>query len=91
MRFFHRRPRVGIFCCCFLLAATMLLGCGFDRTRLPLPDEVEGLTLDQLEDIQQDERLTADEKRQAIRDAIGAPATVDGDRLVEFLLTFNVP
>lgn len=67
-------------------------GCGVDRLQQEtLPDEVTGLTLDQLEDIQDDERLTDDEKREAIRDAIDAPEDSSGDRLVDFLLNLNVP
>lgn len=90
MPLFDRRIK-RIFCCCSVLIATMLNGCGFERLQPDLPNLVEGLTLAQLEDIQDDERLTDDEKRQAIRDAIDAPATDAGDRLVEFLFTLNVP
>lgn len=78
-----------------LVLATSLLtfttGCGFERLAAPLPNLVPGLTLEQLEDIQNDTGLTDDERRAMIRDAIGAPEDADGDRLVEFLLTFNVP
>jgi len=70
---------------------TCLPGCGFDRLDPTLPAEVAGFTLADLDDIQNDERLTADEKREQIRAAVGAPDTDEGDRLVEFLLTFNVP
>ena len=80
-----------IFCFCSCLIVTMLVGCGLDRLQPELPDLVTGLSLTQLEEIQDDERLTDDEKRQAIRDAVGAPETDQGDRLVEFLFTFNVP
>ena len=67
-------------------------GCGVDRLQQQtLPNEVTGLTLEQLEDIQDDETLTDDEKREAIRDAIGAPEDSSGDRLVDFLLDLNVP
>lgn len=66
-------------------------GCGFDRLIATLPAAVEGFSLEQLEDIQNDERLTEDQKRQAIREAVGAPENESGDRLVEFLLNFNVP
>ncbi len=70
---------------------TFLPGCGSDRLDSVLPAEVAGFTLGDLEDLQDDERLTDDEKREAIRAAIGAPDTDEGDRLVEFLLDFNVP
>jgi hypothetical protein len=67
-------------------------GCGVDRLQQDtLPNEITGLTLDELEQIQNDERLTDDEKRQAIRDATGAPEDSSGDRLVEFLLDLNIP
>jgi len=67
-------------------------GCGFNRLQQEtLPDEVAGLSLDDLEKIQDDERLTDDEKREAIRTAIGAPMDSSGDRLVEFLFNLTVP
>jgi hypothetical protein len=66
-------------------------GCGFDRLEPTLPDAVAGFTLADLEDIQDDERLTDDEKRELIREAVGAPDDESGDRLVEFLLDLNVP
>jgi len=77
-----------------LLASTMLLlcgACGFPALEPLLPNAVEGFTLDQLEEIQDDPRLTVSERREAIRTAIGAPMTPEGDRLVNFLLTFIVP
>ena len=55
------------------------------------PEVTAGLTLAELEQIQNDERLTNDEKLQQIREAIDAPETDSGDRLVNFLLNFNVP
>lgn len=74
-----------------VLLMTMHAGCGLDRLRPALPDLMEGLSLDQLEKIQNDERLTDDEKREAIRTAADIPDTDEGDRLVEFLLNFVVP
>lgn len=65
-------------------------GCGFDRIQPLLPDAL-GITFEELEMIQNDTSLTDDEKRDMIREAIGAPETEEGDRLVNFLLTFNVP
>ncbi len=74
-----------------LAIVTMPLGCGFERFE-PVPSElVPGLTLDQLEAIQMDETLTEDEQREAIAEAVGATDDEEGDRLVEFLLNFNVP
>lgn len=70
---------------------SMQTGCGFERVRGALPDMVEGLTLAQLEQIQDDERLTLAEKREAIREAAGIPNTDAGDRLVNYLLNFVVP
>ncbi len=90
MHIFRRRLE-RIFSFGFGLILTMQAGCGVSPLEPPLPDLVEGLTLSELEAIQEDPRLTEDEKRQAIRDAIDAPETDAGDRLVEFLLDFNVP
>lgn len=69
----------------------MQSGCGFERFAPVLPDQIEGISLKDLEAIQNDERLTDNEKREQIRTAIDAPMTVEGDRLVEFLFTLNVP
>lgn len=87
----HFRLQTGIFCCNLLLVYAMLSGCGFERFEPVLPDQIEGFSLADLEAIQDDERLTDDERRDRIRMAIGAPNTAEGDRLVEFLLTLNVP
>lgn len=77
--------------CTALLVLTIQSGCGFERLAPDLPDLVDGLSLEQLEQIQTDERLTDDEKRDAIREAAGIPDTDEGDRLVDYLLTFDVP
>lgn len=82
---------IGIFCCNLFLMASMQSGCGFERFQPVLPDQIAGFSLASLESIQDDERLTDDEKREQIRTAINAPMTVEGDRLVEFLFTLNVP
>ena len=66
-------------------------GCGVERIAPSLPDAIPGFTLDDLKNIQDDERLTTDEKREQIRTAVGAPDDANGDRLVDFLLTFTVP
>lgn len=60
----------------------------FDPT---LTSTIAGLDLTSLKAIQDDERLTTDEKREQIRTAIGAPNTPEGDRLVDFLLDLNIP
>lgn len=74
------------------LTAWVGTGCGFDRLQqASLPNEVAGFNLHDLEDIQKDERLTDDEKREAIRTAIGAPMDSSGDRLVEFIFNLTVP
>lgn len=91
MRRRYRHRKVGSFCWRFGFVVTMLTGCGFDRLQPALPDLVAGMSLADLEDLQNDERLTTDEKREMIRDAIGAPMTESGDRLVNFLLNLNVP
>jgi hypothetical protein len=79
--------------CCLsaLVFGITSVGCGFERLDGALPAAVAGFSLSDLEDIQDDERLTDDEKRDRIREAVGAPDNDSGDRLVEFLLTFNVP
>lgn len=66
-------------------------GCGLDRIQGPLPDAILGFSLADLKAIQSDSTLTTDQKRQQIRAAVGAPDTPEGDRLVQFLLNFNVP
>jgi len=53
----------------------------------PVPDALPNLTLEQLAEIQGDERLTTDEKRDQIRAIAEIPNDAAGDRLVEFLLT----
>lgn len=74
------------------LAAWITAGCGFERLQQEtLPNQITGISLPDLKDIQEDERLTDAEKREAIRTAIGAPMDSSGDRLVDFLLNFNVP
>ncbi len=80
-----------IACLCTSLLGTSLTGCGFDRLQATLPAAVQGFTLSDLEDIQNDERLTDDEKKEQIREAVDAPDDESGDRLVDFLLTFDVP
>ena len=85
------RPiRLGIFCCCLFLLGSMLMACGVEGLLLVPPNLVAGLPLADLEAIQDDERLTVDQQRERIREATGAPVTEAGDRLVEFLLNFNV-
>ncbi|MCB9856733.1 MAG: hypothetical protein H6818_13720 [Phycisphaerales bacterium] len=83
--------RFAILYCNLLVMATMQSGCGFERFAPVLPDQIQGFSLAALESIQDDERLTDNEKRDQIRAAVNAPATVEGDRLVEFLFTLNVP
>ncbi len=74
------------------LAAWLCAGCGFERLQqATLPNQLTGITLPELKDIQEDERLTDAEKREAIRTAIGAPMDSSGDRLVDFLFNLTVP
>lgn len=91
MTFWKRRWLARASVCLWALSLIPLSGCGLDAIAPSLPDAVAGFTLADLEAIQDDERLTDDEKREQIRQAVGAPDTADGDRLVEFLLNFNVP
>jgi hypothetical protein len=74
-----------------VIVMVSLAGCGFERIHAVLPAAVPGFTLADLKLIQDDTRLTDTEKRQQIREAVGAPDDEDGDRLVEFLLNFTVP
>jgi len=74
-----------------LIVTSLSIGCGLNLIPNPMPAQVEGLTLQELQAIQQDGALTNNEKRDAIRDAINAPNNAEGDRLVEFLFTLNVP
>ncbi len=64
-------------------------GCGVIEQ--PLPAITPGFNLEMLAEIQDDERLTDDERRERIRELVGAPMDDSGDRLVEFLLNFNLP
>lgn len=88
---FSRPLRRIIYCFCFCLLGSMLMGCGVDGLLLVPPNLATGLSLSDLGDIQDDERLTADQQREQIRQAVGAPETAAGDRLVQFLLNLNVP
>lgn len=77
--------------CLWVVALWAGFGCGFERLHATLPAAIPGFTFEDLEAIQDDTTLTTDEKRERIREAINAPDDDDGDRLVEFLLNFNVP
>jgi hypothetical protein len=72
------------------LGLTLSGGCGLNALQPTLPDAVVGFSLADLKAIQDDERLTDDEKKEQIRQAVGAPDDADGDRLVEFLFGFTV-
>ena len=89
--FQFRTVRLHLFCAFALFIAMAATGCGLDGLRGPLPDAIAGFTLSDLGEIQDDSRLSDDEKREQIREAVGAPDDEDGDRLVEFLLTLTVP
>ncbi len=71
--------------------AFAVAGCGFDRLTPTLPAAIPGFTFEDLKAIQDDTTLTPDEKRERIRQAVGAPDDDSGDRLVDFLLNFTVP
>ena len=79
----------------FSISAIVLLllgaGCGTIAIEPEAANAVAGFSLADLEIIQDDERLTNDEKEDLIRDAIDAPDTESGDRIVAFLLGLNVP
>ena len=75
--------------------AAVILGlsitaCELTRFDPPLTSTIGGLTMEQLRLIQQDERLTDDEKRQQIREAIGVENTAEGNRVAEFLRTLVI-
>lgn len=73
--------------CVLGLASCVFVGCGTIPVT-PMPAALP-LTAERLGEIQADERLTADEKRQQIRDEAQIPNDAAGDRLVEFLLTLD--
>lgn len=64
-------------------------GCGIIQQ--PIPMITPGFSLEILGEIQDDERLTDDERRERIRELVGAPMDDSGDRLVELLLNLNIP
>lgn len=74
-----------------VLAAPGWWGCGFERIQPALPNAFPDFDFEDLRAIQRDERLTLDERREAVRTAIGAPMTPEGDRLVNYLLSFTIP
>jgi hypothetical protein len=86
----HRLFRT-LFALALLTTPWLNLGCGFDRIQPTPPETIEGLTFEDLSAIQDDETLTTVEKQEAIRAAIDAPLTPEGDRLVDFLLNFPTP
>lgn len=74
-----------------LAAAVAAGGSGCESLPNPVPAANTDLTLARLDEIQNDERLTDEEKEQMVRDLVGAGNDEAGDRLVTFLLNFNVP
>lgn len=70
--------------------ALSLTACELTRFDPPLSSTVGGLTLEQLKLIQDDERLTTDEKRMQIREAVGVADTPEGNRLADFLLNLTI-
>jgi hypothetical protein len=87
---FNRVSRA-LFCLALFLVPTMNSGCGFDRIQPTPPETIDNFNFEDLSAIQDDETLTTVQKQQAIRDAVNAPLTPEGDRLVNFLLTFPTP
>ncbi|HUN79921.1 MAG TPA: hypothetical protein VMV81_00260 [Phycisphaerae bacterium] len=76
-----------------VLAAALgfsITACELTRFDPPLTSTVGGLTIEQLKLIQADTRLTTDEKRQAIREAVGLPDTDEGNREADFLLNLTL-
>ena len=73
-----------------LILGLSLTACELTRFDPTLTSTVSGLTLDQLKMIQQDERLTTDEKLQQIREAIGVENTDEGNRIATFLLNLTI-
>jgi len=84
-------PRMSIAGSLLSLGLLLSSGCGLNALLPTLPDAVAGFTLADLQAIQDDERLTDDEKKEQIRQAVGAPDNADGDRLVDFLFNLSVP
>ncbi|MFQ5423256.1 MAG: hypothetical protein ACE5F9_04675 [Phycisphaerae bacterium] len=85
----RRAAGAGILAAVTVPLLTFFSGCG--TVVQPLPAAIAGFSLQTLQDIQSDERLTDDERRQRIRDLVGAPNDDAGDRLVDFLLNVIVP
>jgi hypothetical protein len=73
-----------------LILGLSLTACELTRFDPTLTSTVSGLTMDQLKMIQQDERLTTDEKLQQIREAIGVENTDEGNRIANFLLNLTI-
>lgn len=80
-----------LYCFAAFVLLSLGTGCGTIGLEPEAANAVAGFTLEDLETIQDDERLTNDEKEDLIRDAVNAPDTDSGDRLVAFLLGLNVP
>jgi len=71
--------------------ALVIVGCSLTSFDPPLTSTVDGFSLSALKEIQDDSRLTQDEKRAQIRTLSGAPDTPEGDLLVDFYLNLNIP
>jgi hypothetical protein len=76
----------------FAVALCLMIGvaCVQPTFNPTLSSTIGGLTLESLKQIQDDERLTTEEKREKIREAIGATNDADGDQLVNFLLNIQI-
>jgi len=75
-------------CFAFVAAALFLTSCGIVPS--PLPDAVDDLTLQRIQEIRSDPTLTNDERAQILRDLLGLEDDDAGNRAVNFLLNLNL-
>lgn len=76
-----------------ILGCALLAGCeaATNIVPLPLPDRIDGLTLQRIREIQNDATLDINEKRAELREILGVADDPAGNRLVNFLLGLTIP
>ncbi|MCK6484271.1 MAG: hypothetical protein HUU22_10105 [Phycisphaerae bacterium] len=76
-----------------ILGCALLAGCeaATNIVPLPLPDRIDGLTLQRIREIQVDATLDITEKRVLLREILGVADDAAGNRLVNFLLGLTIP
>lgn len=73
----------------FVVAGVLAAGCNVIPPALP--NQVPGLTLGTIQQIQNDATLDATEKQQIIRAMLGLQDDTEGNRIVAFVLALTVP